>query len=63
MELYINMPEEFMLMMEVMIEAEFIYANLPIVMDKILEYIVNLFIQQFTQIISTIIDQLLGIWK
>ena len=47
-DLYINVPADFLTIMEVMIEAEFIYANLHMVMDKILEFFINLFVQQFT---------------
>lgn len=49
-ELFINMPEDFFLILEVLVEAEFIYNNLPIVIDKILEYFINLFVKKFAEI-------------
>ena len=62
-ELYINLPGEFLLILEVLIEAEFIYANLPIVLDKILEYILNLLIAKFAEIAEKLINKILKVWK
>ena len=62
-ELFINMPEDFFLILEVLVEAEFIYANLHIVMDKILEYFINLFVKKFSEIAQAIIDKIFSIWK
>jgi len=49
--------------MEVLIEAEFIYSNLPIVMDKILEFILNLLVEKFAKCAEKIINQIFKIWK
>ena len=62
-ELYINAPKEFFTILEVLVEAEFIYANLPIVMDKLLEYFLNLFVEKFAGRAAAIIDQIFSIWK
>ena len=62
-DLYINLPKDFFVIFEVLVEAQFIYANLHIVMDKILEFFLNLFVQQFAQIAESIIGQIFGIWK
>jgi hypothetical protein len=62
-ELYLNLPSDFFLILEVLIEAEFIYANLPIVLDKILEFFLNLFVQEFAKIAEAIIGKIFGIWK
>ena len=43
-DLRICPPKSFLLLLEVLIEAQFIYANLHIVMDKILEYFINMFV-------------------
>lgn len=61
-ELYINLPKDFFLILDVLIEAQFIYANLHIVMDKILEYFLNLLVKKFTDIANKIIDKLFSIW-
>ena len=47
-DLTIVPPEELSLVMEVLIEIEFIYQNLHIVIDKILEIVINEFVKQFT---------------
>lgn len=57
------MPGDFFLILEVLVEATFIYSNLPIVLDKILEYFLNLMVQKFAEIASAIIDKLFGIWE
>lgn len=62
-ELYITMPKEFLLILDVLTEAEFIYNNLPIVLDKILEYIMNLLVAKFAEIAEKIINQIFKIWK
>ena len=62
-ELFINMPEDFFLILEVLVEAEFIYNNLPIVIDKILEYFINLFVKKFAEIAQKIIDKIMKVWK
>lgn len=62
-ELFINMPEEFFLILEVTVEVSFIYANLHIVMDKLLEFFINLFVEKFAKIASAIIDKIFAIWK
>ena len=62
-ELYINVPKDFFLILEVLIEAEFIYANLHIVMDKLLEYFMNLLVKKFAACASSIINQLFNIWQ
>lgn len=62
-ELFINMPEEFLLILEVTVEVSFIYANLHIVMDKLLEFFINLFVKKFAEIASAIIDKIFAIWK
>lgn len=62
-ELFINVPSDFFTILEVLVEAEFIYANLPIVMDKILEFFINLFVKKFSEIASAIIDKIFAIWK
>ena len=62
-DLSINLPSDFMLIMEVMIEVTFIYQNLPIVMDKILEFFINLLVQKFAKIADQIIGKLFGIWQ
>jgi len=62
-ELYINAPEEFFTILEVLVEIEFIYANLPIVMDKILEFFLNLFVEKFAQMAEAIIGKVFDIWK
>jgi hypothetical protein len=59
--LYLNLPEEFLLILFVLIEAEFIYANLPIVMDKILNYFINLFVKKFTELVRPIIDSIFDV--
>ena len=56
-------PSQMMLLMEVLIEVEVIYQNLPIVIDKILELIINQFVQKFAAVASAIIDQVFAIWK
>ena len=63
MELFINMPEDFFLILAVLVEAEFIYSNLPIVMDKILEFMLNMFVEKFAGIAAGIIAQLFEIWN
>lgn len=62
-ELFINLPEDFFLILEVLVEAEFIYNNLPIVIDKILEYFINLFVKKFAEIAQKIIDKIMKVWK
>lgn len=57
------MPKDFFLILEVLVEAEFIYANLHIVMDKLLEFFMNLLVKKFTECASKIIDQLFSIWS
>lgn len=61
-ELYVSLPEEFRELMSVLMEAEFIMSNLPIAMDKIIEFIINIFVQQFTQIAEQIANTILGIF-
>lgn len=46
-ELYICKPKEFELILWTLTEAEFIMNNLPIVLDKILEYFMNMFVAEF----------------
>lgn len=48
-ELYICKPKEFELILWTLIEAEFIMNNLPIVLDKILEYFMNMFVAEFSK--------------
>ena len=48
-ELYICKPKEFELILWTLIEAEFIMNNLPIVLDKILEYFINMFVAEFSK--------------
>ena len=43
-ELFLKMPSEFFVILEVLVEAEFIYANLHIVIDKIIEFFINLLV-------------------
>lgn len=62
-ELFINVPSDFLLILEVLVEASFIYANLHLVIDKILEYFINLFVEKFAAIASAIIDKIFGIWQ
>lgn len=62
-ELYINAPVDFFTILEVLVEIEFIYANLPIVMDKLLEYFLNLFIEKFAGRAEAIINQIFSVWK
>ena len=62
-ELFINVPSDFLLILEVLVEATFIYANLHIVMDKLLEFFINLFVEKFAAIASAIIDKIFDIWK
>ena len=57
------MPEEFFEILEVLVEGTFIYANLHIVMDKLLEFFINLFVEKFAGIAAAIIDQLFSIWS
>ena len=38
--------------MEVLIEVEVIYQNLHMVIDKIVEVILNMFVQQFAKVAS-----------
>lgn len=61
--LYIKMPEEFLLIMELLIEIEFIYANLSTVMDKIIEFFLNLMVEEFAKLAEAIIDKVFGIWE
>ncbi len=62
-QLFINMPGDFFEILEVLVEAYFIYANLPIVLDKILIFFINMFVEKFAGRASEIIDQLFGIWE
>lgn len=62
-ELFINVPEDFLLILEVLVEAEFIYANLPIVMDKLLEFFINLFVEKFSRVATAIIGKIFAIWE
>ena len=48
-ELYICKPKEFELILWTLTEAEFIMNNLQIVLDKILEYFMNLFVNKFAE--------------
>ena len=57
------MPKEFLLILDVLTEAEFIYSNLPIVLDKILEFIMNLLVEKFAKCAEMIIEQIFKIWK
>jgi hypothetical protein len=43
-ELFLKMPSDFFVILEVLVEAEFIYANLHIVIDKIIEFFINLLV-------------------
>ena len=61
-ELYINMPVEFELILWTLVEAEFIMNNLSIVLDKILEYFINLLVQEFAYYAEMIIDKIFEIW-
>lgn len=61
-ELYICKPKEFELILWTLIEAEFIMNNLPIVLDKLLEYFVNLFVKKFTEEANKIIDKIFKVW-
>lgn len=61
--LYIKMPEEFLLIMELLIEIEFIYANLSTVMDKIIEFFLNLMVEEFAKLAEAIIDKVFSIWE
>lgn len=61
-ELYINSPIDFFTILEVLVEAEFIYAHLPIVLDKILEFFLNMFIEKFAGMAQAIIDQIFSVW-
>ena len=56
-------PKDLMLVMEVLIEVEVIYQNLHIVIDKIVELIINMFVQKFTELAKQIIDKVFKIWK
>lgn len=56
-------PRDMMLVMEVLIEVEFIYQNLHIVIDKIVELIINMFVQKFAKLAKQIIDKVFDIWK
>lgn len=62
-ELYICKPKEFELILWTLVEAEFIMNNLPIVMDKILEYFMNLFVKKFAEEAQKIIDKIFEVWK
>lgn len=62
-ELFIMMPRDFLLIMEVLIEIQFIYSNLHIVMDRILEFFINLLVQRFAEIADRIIAQIFDIWQ
>ena len=62
-QLFINMPGDFFEILEVLVEAYFIYANLPIVLDKILIFFINMFVEKFAGRASEIIDKLFGIWE
>ena len=45
-------PGQMKLLMEVLIEVEVIYQNLHMVIDKIVEVILNMFVQQFAKVAS-----------
>lgn len=57
------MPDEFLLIMELLIEIEFIYANLSIVMDKLLEFFMNLMVEKFAELAEKIIDKIFEVWE
>jgi len=61
-DLYICEPDDFLLMMEVLVEAQFIYQNLHIVLEKIVEYLLNLLVKKFAELAKSIIDKLFSIW-
>ena len=50
-------------MLEVLVEVVFIYNNLHIVIDKILEFFINLLVQKFTEIADKIIGSIFSIWN
>ena len=62
-ELYICKPKEFELILWTLIEAEFIMNNLPIVLDKILEYFMNIFVSEFCKYAEQIIAKIFEVWK
>ena len=62
-ELYICKPKEFELILWTLIEAEFIMNNLPIVLDKILEYFMNIFVAEFSKYAEKIIEKIFEVWK
>ena len=62
-ELFINVPEDFLTILEVLVEAEFIYANIHVVIDKIIEFFINLLVERFTKIANAIIGKIFSIWN
>ena len=62
-ELYICKPKEFELILWTLTEAEFIMNNLSIVLDKILEYFMNIFVAEFCKYAEKIIAKIFEVWK
>lgn len=56
-------PAEFIQILDVLTEAQFIMSNLPVVIDKIWNFILNMFVEMFTKIADEIASKVIDIIK